>query len=226
MTNFLEWWRRPRGVTVVVDNDSWVVPYAQRLVDEACVRGDDAVLARSHDQISKGAVAFYLGCVRITPKEVLARNRRNLVVHASDLPMGRGFSPMTWLVLEGESEIPVCLLEAADEVDAGAVIYRSHISLRGTELIDELRAMLGEMHVDLCLRYLNETQPPEGVDQQGVPTYYPRRRPLDSRLDPAKSIAEQFNLLRVVDNDRYPAFFEYLGQRYRLKIEKVPEDET
>jgi methionyl-tRNA formyltransferase len=38
-------------------------------------------------------------------------------------------------------------------------------------------------------------------------------------LDPQKSLAEQFNILRVVDNDRYPAFFEWNGRRYNLKIE-------
>ena len=41
----------------------------------------------------------------------------------------------------------------------------------------------------------------------------------DSRLDPDDTIAQQFNLLRVVDNERYPAFFELLGRRYILKIE-------
>jgi methionyl-tRNA formyltransferase len=33
-------------------------------------------------------------------------------------------------------------------------------------------------------------------------------------------LAEQFDLLRVVDSERFPAFFEYRGRRYKLKIEK------
>ena len=40
-------------------------------------------------------------------------------------------------------------------------------------------------------------------------------------LDPNKTIVEQFNLLRIVDNDRYPAYFNWLGQDYIMKIEKV-----
>ena len=31
---------------------------------------------------------------------------------------------------------------------------------------------------------------------------------------------DQINLLRVVDNERYPAFFEWMGQRYRILIQK------
>ena len=31
----------------------------------------------------------------------------------------------------------------------------------------------------------------------------------DSRLKPEYSFVEQFNLLRVVDNERYPGYFEH-----------------
>lgn len=59
-----------------------------------------------------------------------------------------------------------------------------------------------------------------GKEQEGEESFYPRRRPEDSRIDIGKSIKDQFDLLRVVDNERYPAFFEYNGCRYVLKIER------
>ena len=74
-------------------------------------------------------------------------NQRNLVVHASDLPRGRGFSPLSWLVIDGVNEIPVCLIEAVDEVDAGPVVYREAINFEGHELLDEMRVVLGKMHI-------------------------------------------------------------------------------
>lgn len=219
-----DWWRRPRRIAVVVDNPSWVLPWAERLVAEAEAAGDEARLLRDNAEVQDGtAVAFYLGCVRITPPAVLARARRNLVVHASDLPRGRGFSPLTWQIIAGVNRIPVCLLDAAESVDAGPVIYRDWIAYRGDELIDELRGPMGEMHVTLCRRFLEASLPPTGEPQQGEPSIYPRRRPIDSRLDPTKPLAEQFDLLRTVDNDKYPAWFELRGQRYALKIEKLGE---
>ena len=39
------------------------------------------------------------------------------------------------------------------------------------------------------------------------------------------SIAEQFDLLRVVDPEHYPAFFDYRGKRYIPKVEKAASDE-
>jgi len=53
------------------------------------------------------------------------------------------------------------------------------------------------------------------------PSYYRRRTPDDSRLDPSRSIAEQFDLLRVADPQRFPAFFDLRGHRYVVRIEKA-----
>jgi len=215
------WWSLPRRVTVVVDNDSWILPFAKQLVEDVMANGDVAVLARSHDDIPAGEIAFYLGCVKITPPGVLARNKRNLVVHASDLPKGRGFSPLTWQIIEGLNAFPICLILANERVDEGPVVYRQLIELNGDEVLKELHDVVGDLHVSMAMRYLMDSQEPENHEQTGEPTYHRRRRPKDSRLDPHKTIAEQFNLLRTVDNDKYPAFFDYLGCRYVLKIEKI-----
>jgi methionyl-tRNA formyltransferase len=66
-----------------------------------------------------------------------------------------------------------------------------------------------------------EAAPPAGVAQTGGGSVYPRRRPADSKLDPEQSIAEQFALLRVVDNRHYPAYLDWKGHRYTLSIEKA-----
>lgn len=213
------WWRSPRVISVVVDNDSWILPYAESLVLACEASGDEAVVCRDHEGVRNGAVAFYLGCVKITPRSVLDRNRRNLVVHESNLPKGRGFAPMTWQILGGAREIPFALIEAADVVDGGAVAGRGSVVLSGTELAPEWRDLQGRKTVELCLEFLAQPLPPAGVPQAGEPTDYARRRPVDSQLDPERSIAEQFELLRVCDNERYPAFFDYRGRRFALKIE-------
>lgn len=216
-----EWWSKPRRVQVVIDNPSWMLPFAEMLVAKLCSSGDEANLVRCNDDVMGGAVAFYLGCINITPSEVMARNHRNLVVHASELPNGRGFSPLTWQILEGLNDVPVCLFEAVEAVDAGPVIYRDKIYFEGHELIDEMRATLGAKSVEVCCRFMTETIPPLGVPQTGDGSFYPRRRPADSKLDVERSIAEQFQLLRVVDNQRYPAYLEWQGHRYAVLIKKI-----
>ena len=54
--------------------------------------------------------------------------------------------------------------------------------------------------------------------------HYPRRTPDDSNVNIHKSLAEQFDLIRVADPERYPAFFEFRGRKYICRLE-VFDDE-
>lgn len=213
-------------VSVLVDNDSWILPYAGHLVHTLCESGYDAELLRTAEEIREGWVCFLLGCVNIVRGHHLARNRHNLVVHESDLPKGRGFAPMAWQILEGADSIPVCLLEASTgEPDAGDIWLRDVIELEGDEMLPAWRRRQGEKTVELCLRFLTEYDSLAPIQQTGEPTWFNRRRPADSELDPHKSLIDQFNLLRIVDNERYPAFFRIAGKKVVIKVNYEDENE-
>ncbi|MBK1633376.1 methionyl-tRNA formyltransferase [Thiohalocapsa halophila] len=165
-------------------------------------------------------LCFCLSFSQLVPAQFRAQFHHTLVVHESDLPQGKGWSPLTWQIVEGKQRIPVTLIEAADRVDSGAIYAQRWLQFQGHELIDELRAAQAQATHDLC-RWFVDAYPysaAQGRRQQGEETFYPRRGPADSRLDPEKAVAEQFELLRVVDNARYPAFFDWRGRRYTLSI--------
>ena len=94
------------------------------------------------------------------------------------------------------------------------------MSVRGGDeaLLDALRSLQAQATLELCRRFVTRFPETAGRPQAGADSFYPRRRVADSRLDPAKTVADQFDLLRVVDNERYPAFFEHRGRKYRLAI--------
>jgi methionyl-tRNA formyltransferase len=152
--------------------------------------------------------------------EQLAHHRHNLVVHESALPQGQGWSPMTWQILEGANFIPITLFEAVTNLDAGPIHLQQQITLQGHELVDEWRTLQARASFELCLVWFDSHHKviKEAKPQYGEVSHYPRRRPNDSRLDPELSLAEQFNLLRVVDNQRYPVFIELRNRRYELQI--------
>ena len=89
-------------------------------------------------------------------------------------------------------------------------------------MVDELRQKQAETTMRLCKQFVE--QYPSILDQSckqsGESTFYSKRTPSDSKLDPNKTIAEQFNLLRIVDNKSYPAYFDLNGTHYILKVEK------
>lgn len=209
-----------RCSVVTTGGDNWFLPFAQLLVERLAPIADTS-LVFSHSNLRASDIVFYLSYYSIVPEDALAISGNNVVAHASDLPSGRGCAPMTWQVLEGRDKLTLTLFEATREVDAGPIYLQESLELDGTELVNEIRAAVGKLTIAMCLHFVeNRTELMKSeVNQTGVPTYYPRRTPADSELDPNKTITEQFNLLRVVDNDRYPAFFELSGRRYRLSIE-------
>jgi len=219
--NKCHWNKKPRTISIVVDNPSWILPYAEKLAEVINSQNDNAIICSNHKQVKDGCIAYYIGCTNIVSSEILSRNKFNLVVHESELPKGKGFAPVAWQILEGKSEIPICLFEAVDEVDAGNIYYLDKMLFDGHELNSEIRDKQGNKTIELCLRFLNEPIPPASFAQNGESTFYKSRKPEDSMLDPEKSIGEQFNLLRIVDNKEYPAFFEKNGYRYKVMIEKV-----
>lgn len=204
-------------VQLLADNPrSWIIPYAERLRDQLEERGINVRLIHKHEEVEQGDILCLLSCEKIF--RALHLNKYNLVVHESDLPKGKGWSPLTWQVLEGKREIPVTLFEAVEQVDAGPVYGQEILQLDGTELLAELKHMQGEATTKLILNFIYKYPDVSGREQEGQSTFYKKRGPGDSELDVNKSIAEQFNLLRVCDNEQYPAFFKYRGKKYKLKI--------
>jgi UDP-2,4-diacetamido-2,4,6-trideoxy-beta-L-altropyranose hydrolase len=209
-------------IGICSDMDSWINKSLPEMILHWCRAGHSVAWVHDAAELPAGDICFYLSYGRIVGSSLLRRFRNNLVVHASDLPKGRGWSPLTWQVLEGCSEIPVTLFEAADSVDSGPVYGQERISLDGSELISELRAHVAKATTALCSAFVDSypNVAETGVPQAGQPTFYRRRRPVDSRIDIDRPLRDQFNLLRTVDPDRYPAWFEYQQKRFTVNIKK------
>jgi methionyl-tRNA formyltransferase len=180
-------------------------------------------LVRSKTELSGGDLLFLVSCHELIDGDIRSQYRTTFVLHASDLPVGRGWSPHIWTVVNGVNKIIVSLLEAEDKIDSGDIWAQHRISLQGHELYDEINAAVFQAEIELIEHVLNHyTEIEKRPQDDRSATYYPRRTPEDSRIDPDKSIVEQFDLLRVADAERYPAFFDFRGHRYLLKIYKEP----
>jgi len=210
-------------ITLFVDDpDAWIVPWAESLRRDI---GRTYHVSLVHDPaaMAPGDVCFLLGCTRLLPPELLSLHRLNLVVHESALPAGRGFSPVGWQILEGKNTIPVTLFAATAGPDTGPVYLQDEMLLRGDELLPELRARQGAKTVEMVKRFLDLWPDLTASPQQGEASHYRRRTRTDDELDPSCSLAVQFDHLRIVDNERYPAWFRFRGRSYLLKIEPAPE---
>lgn len=213
------------SIAICSDRASWINPTVADLVLNWLEEGHAVTWVHDAKLLEGGDVCFFLSYGRIVAPSVLSKYKNNLIVHASDLPKGKGWSPMTWQIMEGVNRIPLTLFEAAASVDSGAIYKQTEIEFLGHELIDDLRAAVARGTQELCAWFVSEY--PEvrkrGILQRGESTYYLRRRPEDSRLSIERSLQEQFNLLRTVDSENYPAWFEYRNKRFALKIEYLDD---
>lgn len=187
----------------------------------------DIELLRDRSDLIPGDLLILVSCSQILSVDDRKMFGKSLVIHASDLPRGRGWSPHVWEILEGATEITVSLLEVDDEVDRGDIWKKVRIDIPQHALHDEINNILFKAESELmnfALEAYGSVRPSPQESTSDHDSYYQKRTPADSKLDPAMSIESQFNLIRVSDPNRYPTFFSLYGHQYKLVLEKMDNE--
>ena len=119
-------------------------------------RRDNINIVHSSEDLSGGYILFLISCTEILRSEITKKFKYALVLHASDLPKGRGWSPHIWNVLEGSNQLTVSLLEADVKVDQGPIWLKQHIELEGHELFDEINNKVQTIYgvASVCLIFM------------------------------------------------------------------------
>ncbi|MGL5253583.1 MAG: formyltransferase family protein [Brevinema sp.] len=214
-------------ITILTDKKSWFNKYNIILQENLIAQGHTVQIIYNKQDLPCGDVAFFLSYFEIVGPKYLARNKNNIVIHQSDLPKGKGWSPASWLILEGATTIPLTLFEAVVKCDAGDIYFKDYIHLNGSELIKEWQDLLAKKMIDMALEFIinYNTYIQKPQKQTGDDSFYSRRSPSDSELDINKTIDEQFNLMRIADNDMYPLYFIKNNQKYILHISKETQND-
>ena len=203
-----------------------VVPSLERWIQKQA-QSVSAILVHNQQQLSSGDILFLISCSEIISSTIRERYRHVIVVHGSDLPKGRGWSPQIWSIIHGQDQITVSALSAEDAVDSGYIWAKATYSIAKYALFDEINSAFFQTELelmDVVKKMVLEGQKPTAQSQEFA-SYFPRRTPADSEVDPKKSILEQFDLIRISDPERYPAYFKLHGKRFKIKLERVDEDE-
>jgi len=206
-------------IQILTDNTkSWFIPFGHILKKKIEDQNHEVSYIFDKSDLIHGDICFLLSCSRIIEHNYLKLNTHNIVVHASDLPQGKGFAPLQWQILAGVNEITLTLFEVVEKVDAGPYYLKEVLKFNGTELYNELREKLAQKIIDMCLNFVDNRNKLNPIFQTGNESYYQKRTVKDDQIDPLKSIAEQFDHFRIADNDNYPLWFIHRGRKYFLKI--------
>ncbi|MGZ8311956.1 MAG: methionyl-tRNA formyltransferase [Allosphingosinicella sp.] len=135
-----------------------------------------------------------------------------VIFHMTDVPYGRGGSPLQNLIRRGHKETRLSALKCVEAFDAGPVYLKRPMSLDGTaeEIFARAAALMEEMIVEIV------TNRPQPQPQAGEPVVFQRLRPQDGDLRRARTAEEVYDMIRMLDADGYPpAFLEADG----IKVE-------
>ncbi|WP_271910680.1 formyltransferase family protein [Vreelandella alkaliphila] len=202
--------------------NEWLVTWKEQYLGEHNIE-----LCRDRNELAGGDVLFLISCDQIIDIKIRSKYQYTLVLHASDLPKGRGWSPHIWALLEGLNVITVSLLNAENEVDAGAIWAKRSFEVPEHALYDEIHSRLFETELalmDEALILIKNNKNPVPQSSDITPSYYPKRSPIDSKVDPNKPLSQLFNKIRLMDPQRYPAFFQLHGHTYTIEVKKVPSN--
>lgn len=161
----------------------------------------------------KPKYVFFPHWSQVVPK-VIINTATCICFHETDLPYGRGGSPVQNLISQGHRTTFISALKMTEELDAGPIYMKKSLSLEG--LAEEVFIRSAYIIADMIEEIITKTPTPK--KQVGEPTYFQRKTPKESEItQDLKSLRELFDHIRMLDAETYPkAFIEKNGFRYEI----------
>lgn len=191
---------------IIVSNKEWHRKYVKEIATRT---NKDVIYINNKECITYDYLhtlqpewVFFPHWSYIIPAEVYA-NMNCVIFHMTDLPFGRGGSPLQNLIARGIYETKLSALKCTAQLDAGDIYIKQPLSLWGTA--EEIYFRAAELTKEMIIQIVKEK--PQLHKQQGEPVVFRRRKPSEGDIGKLKSLSEVFDYIRMLDADTYPPAF-------------------
>ena len=162
---------------------------------------------------------FFPHWSHIIPSE-LYEHHECIIFHMTDLPFGRGGSPLQNLISRGIYETQISALRCVKELDAGPIYFKRPLSLHGTAQEIYMRANV--IIEDMIISLIENSPVPQ--EQSGESVVFKRRNENDGNIDKLETLEKIHDFIRMLDADGYPsAFFETENLRFEFSRASIRE---
>ena len=129
-----------------------------------------------------------------------------VVFHMTDLPFGRGGSPLQNLIVRGIYDTKISAIKVSKGVDTGPIYMKEPINISEGNATDIFRRISDIVFEKMIPAFLsaNKIQP---NDQSGEVVSFKRRTPLDSMIPNGLSQRQLYDFIRMLDGEGYPRAF-------------------
>ena len=129
--------------------------------------------------------------------------------------MEKGWAPIFNTLNRNKKFFVISGILPADEVDSGDIVCQAKFEIKDNHTAESIREFDHEISIMMikliCEKFEKNTL--TGKKQNGIESFFPRRKPDDNEIDSKLSISENFNFLRACEK-QHPAFFFFNKTKY------------
>jgi len=144
-------------------------------------------------------------------KSEIWSNYECILFHMTDLPFGRGGSPLQNLILRNQKETKISAIRVVDGIDEGDIYLKAKLSLKGTarEIFERSTPIILKMIREIIEKKM------EPIAQEGIVTKFKRRLESQGDLKQVKELNSVYDYIRMLDCEGYPnAFIETANLKF------------
>jgi methionyl-tRNA formyltransferase len=144
-----------------------------------------------------------------------------ILFHMTDLPFGRGGSPLQNLIVKGHKKTKITAIRVTKGIDEGPFYLKRDLELNGSA--EEIFIRAGLVIEKMIYYMLERKILPK--NQKGSPEYFIRRKPEDGDLSNLNSLSKIYDYIRMLDSEGYPkAFIEKSKLKFEFTDAKINEN--
>jgi len=214
---------------IIATIKSWNVKNAKQFahdVSEYC----NVTIVSEKDQLSSKLLQslnpryiFFPHWSWIIPPEIF-NNYECIVFHMTDLPFGRGGSPLQNLLVRKVYQTKISAIKVQGGVDTGPIYFKKPFDISqgsANEIFTRLSDMI--FH-EMIPKFLQHKLVP--VEQQGEIISFKRRKPEQSNMlnHEINTLSDAYDFIRMLDGEGYPTAYIEIGD-HKLLLQGVKKQD-
>lgn len=207
---------------IIATTKPWNIVNAEKF-KEKYKNSIETVLITDKDKLDYGKIKRFAPKFIFFPhwswiiQEQIFREFTCVVFHMTDLPFGRGGSPLQNLIERGIENTKISAIKVDNGIDTGNIYLKKDLNLNGTAeeiFIRASKIIFNEMIPEIIQKN------PTPVKQVGEIVEFKRRRPEQSELNFEFDLEKIYDYIRMLDAEGYPKAFIRLG-KYKLEFSRA-----
>ncbi|MDD4756219.1 MAG: formyltransferase family protein [Prolixibacteraceae bacterium] len=145
-------------------------------------------------------------------------------VHPALLPEYKGYHPVPYVILNEEKRHGVTAHLITPEMDAGEIVLKESFNINPFSTIKSLQDEVMNLMPSFLNKLVNQIKKNEislspNIDEKTI-IKAPKRKPEDSKIELKDTLYEVFKKFKASDPNRFPAYFEYMGEKIYISMRR------